>query len=295
MIISTVKNVDEANAITNGGVFNLASVFSTAILSKVIDDLKVYRSSEPYINPSQDVIIYDIGDGRYNPFPSKKDSVRENNINYSSAGLIWKDFGHEIVKSTPNPDWVWEFIDINLIMDIDSSYMSTSSTCLSNLILTFNPNWDSNETNNEAFLKAVDFAKNILNNYLNYACSLCKAEKIVEEQIEKSENSILILEKEMPWKNTLLNSENSKAQNILFAIYPDSSSKSFVFEEIPVSIDDILTSRKSIPDDWKGLTPSTLYKKTGIQDALYCPPLGKTGHSKTLEGAIDAVKKIIEL
>lgn len=294
MIISTVKNVDEANAITNGGKFNLASVFSTAILAKVIDDLKVYRGSIPYINPSQDVIIYDIGNGRYNPFPSKKDAIRENGIHYSSAGLIWRDFGPKIVKFTPNPDWVWEFIDMNLIMDIDRSYISTSSTCLSNLIYTFNPNWNSNETSDKAFLKAVDFAEKILNNYLRYACSICKAEKIVEEQIEKSENGILILEKEMPWKDTLLNSENPKASNILFAIYPDSSSGSFIFEEIPVSIDDVITSRKSIPEDWKGLTPSTFRNKTGIKDAQFCAPLCKTGYAKTLEGAIALVKKIIE-
>lgn len=294
MIISTVKNVDEANAITNGGKFNLASVFSTAILAKVIDDLKVYRGSIPYINPSQDVIIYDIGNGRYNPFPSKKDAIRENGIHYSSAGLIWRDFGPKIVKFTPNPDWVWEFIDMNLIMDIDRSYMSTSSTCLSNLICTFNPNWNSSETSDEAFLKAVDFAEKILNNYLRYACSICKAERIVEEQIEKSENGILILEKEMPWKDTLLNSENPKAQNILFAIYPHPDTANFIFEEIPVSIDDVLTSRKSIPEDWKGITPPMLYKKIDVQDALYCPPLCKFGYATTRKGAIDAVKKIIE-
>lgn len=125
---------------------------ATVILQKILgNNITICRTFKvPEEGLSDDVIIYDIGFGKYDHHQKGGNGSRENGVPYAAAGLIWKDYGPEIVKHTCNPDLVWTLIDRDLIQGIDaidngqmpkSDYPAMFMT-FSQTISAFNPTWD---------------------------------------------------------------------------------------------------------------------------------------------------------
>ena len=107
-----VKKTIEANAITHGGLFHADETMATAILNKVFNNLILCRTFKVPEEVAAPVIVYDIGGGKYDHHQKGGNGCRENGVPYSSAGLIWRDFGRLIpeVSESANPDLVWSLI-----------------------------------------------------------------------------------------------------------------------------------------------------------------------------------------
>ena len=301
MEISIVKTVAQANVITHGGVFHADEVLGTVILSKLIGDLKVCRT--PRVIPeevSEYAIIYDIGGGKYDHHQKGGNGSRENGVPYSSVGLLWRDFGPELVKNTPNPKLVWKIIDRDLIEGVDAidngkmpkADYPAQSMSFSQIISGFNPNWNSDEPADTAFLKAVNFATTVFDNLFAKAVSQAKAQGIVENAISESKGSILVLKQFVPWQEFVLTSENPKAESILFVVYP-SLRGGFNWQCVPDGLGSF-GQRKSVPEEWRGLSSKELSKITGVSDATFCHPAGFIGAADSLAGVMAMVKKAIE-
>ena len=120
-MIKITNNIDKANAITHGGTFHSDDVLATVILEKVFGNITVYRTFEVPEKLANNIIIYDIGFGKYDHHQKGGNGSRENGVPYASAGLIWRDFGRKLVEDTCNPEMVWHLIDRDLIQGIDAT------------------------------------------------------------------------------------------------------------------------------------------------------------------------------
>ena len=90
------KNIEEANLITHAGTFHPDDVFSTVLMSKIVENPIVYRAAS--IEESYpDKIIYDIGFGEFDHHGPDA-LMRNDKLKYCSFGLLWKRYGKEYLS-----------------------------------------------------------------------------------------------------------------------------------------------------------------------------------------------------
>lgn len=294
--IIITENIEEADLITHNGTFHSDEVFSTVLLSKVLkkDILKLCRTSN--IKEGITGFIYDVGYGKYDHHQPGGNGERKNGIKYSSFGLVWRDFGRDFLKqlNCPQIEEVWAMVDKKLVQNIDAvdngqlgklTQFDFEVVTLPNLISMYNSNWDDEQANqDEMFLKAVHFAQTVFDRFIISVVSKIKAKSGVEDAIEKSENQILILEKFMPWKEFLLDSESENAKDILFVVFPSNRGGYNVYA-VPKEKESF-ESRKLFPIEWAGLKDEELQKATGVATATFCHTNRFICATKTKEDAI---------
>ena len=293
-------NVTQATVITHSGTFHSDEVLATVILEKVLGNITICRTFKVPEELADDVIVYDIGFGMYDHHQKGGNGARENGVPYAAAGLIWKDFGRQLVADTCNPDLVWNLIDRDLIQGIDATdngkipkvdYPAQAMT-FSQAISSFNPNWDSEMSTDDAFAKAVEFAKIVFDNVLANTVSKANAQDIVDEAIESSVNNIMVLDRFVPWQEFIFSSANNKASDILFVVFP-SNRGGYNWQCVPDALGSF-GMRKAVPDEWKGLRDLELQNVTGVVTATFCHPEGFIGGATTLEDAIALAKLAVE-
>ena len=293
VMIRMTSNVYEAQLVTHAGGFHADEVLATAILEELFENVVVCRTLEVPKNLKSDVIVYDIGGGRWDHHQKGGNGVRENGVPYASAGLIWRDFGPELLKKKySDSSELLTSVDKMLIRGIDAidngiitnSKFEVSSMNISQAISDFNPTWDENENPDEAFKDACEFARQILINTLRRAISVMKARGYVEEAIEKSSNHIMILEKYVSWSRALYFSRNPKALDIWFVIYP-SNRVGYNWRTVTISLKNHIPM-KAVPDNWLGLKGEEYQKVTGVKTAMFCHHGGFIGAAETQEDAI---------
>ena len=99
----------------------------------------------------------------------------------------------------------------------------------------------------------------------------------------------MVLDQHVPWQDFILLSQNKKAADILFVVYP-SNRGGYNWHCVPDAIGSF-GQRKSVPDEWKGLSGTKLQEITGIQTASFCHHNGFIGGADNLCDAI-AIAKI---
>ena len=301
-----VENIEDANCITHGAKFHADDVFSTVILEKIIPDMKLIRVLEvPEQYKSKDnVLVYDIGWGVFDHHQKGGNGQRENGVKYAAFGLIWKRFGIEYLKSfnldPKNTNLVWEYLDkefVQLIDSIDNGQLDTSSVSIpivtvSDVIGYYNPNWNEDKSYNQGFKEAFVMAEKIWNQKVNAVISKVQAKSEVDSAIEKSDKGIIILDKYMPYQDFILQSDNPKAKDILYAIYP-SNRGGYGIQAIQKVINSF-ENRKPFPEEWAGLKDSDLQKVTGVKSARFCHNSRFLCTTDTYEDAVLIAKKAVE-
>lgn len=302
-MIKTTTNVKKANLITHGGIFHADDVMATVILEKAIGNVTVCRVLEVPENLAANVIVYDIGGGKWDHHQKGGNGTRKNGVPYAASGLIWKEFGYEVIKKySPNTNFfeVWNSVDKMLIQGIDATDngwsnnqnnqdVSTMSIC--QLISNYNPVWDEERSYDDAFAKACGVARETLSNVIKKAVSTCKAKNFVKQAIEESSNHIMILKKFVPWQRYLYLSTNPKAMDIWFVIYP-SLRGGFNWQTVTTNLRDHIPM-KAVPQEWLGLKGTELQKVTGIDTAIFCHDGGFVGSAETMEDTIKMAQKAI--
>ena len=299
-MIKTTKIVEQATVVTHGGTFHSDEVLATVILSKVFGDITVLRTFKVPEVLDEKVIVYDIGFGEFDHHQKGGNGARENGVPYSSVGLLWKKFGRLLVADTCNPELVWNLIDRDLIQGVDATDNGAMPAAdypaqvmqFSQMISCFNPQWDSNEDSDAAFLKTVAFAEIVFDNTFATAVSKAKAQKIVDEAIEKSEGHIMVLDQFVPWQEFIFASDNEKATDVQFVVFP-SNRGGYNWQCVPDTLGGF-GQRKSVPTEWKGLRGAELQSITGIKTASFCHPAGFIGGADTFEDALALAKIAVE-
>jgi uncharacterized UPF0160 family protein len=298
-----VEIIDIANpslsAITHAGVFHADEVLGTAILEKAFGEVRLARVNNLPGGLSDNVIVYDIGGGRFDHHQPDGNGIRENGVPYASAGLLWKEYGPSIVSSSTDSEWLMTYVDRVLIQGVDAADNGmvgfdtdpNKQLSFSRMIAGFNPEWDEEKDFDNAFLEAVAFARTVLANVVKRGSALLRSREIVSEAIERSEGGIMVLDEALPWQDAVAESNSPKAINLLFVVFP-SSRGGYSWQGIPDEPNSY-TQRLSVPKAWWGLSGKDLQDAAGVADATFCHRTGFAGSAESLEGALALVRRAI--
>ncbi len=277
-MLKMTKDVYGANLVTHSSKFHADDVFATAFLSTIVDNPIVCRVNSVPSDLSDDVIVYDIGFGKYDHHMKEFDMRHDSGVKYASFGLLFREFGMrylEMIDKEYAP-MAFAMIEHDLVEGIDAidngefpeinaNYTYKS---LDAIIGDFNVCWDEETDNDIYFKQAVDIALMIFSAVVRKTFAKAKAKKYVDEAISKSANHIMYLERYLPFKEFILLSDDPKAQDILFVITP-SERGGYNIHTVPKDRNTHLT-RCDFPEEWGGLSNVELQKVSGVKSATFC-------------------------
>ncbi|MBH1942033.1 MYG1 family protein [Mobilitalea sibirica] len=274
-----IDNKMPDKAFTHGGKFHADDVFSAALLTYLNPNIIIERGFE--IPEDYDGIVFDIGFGEFDHHQANS-RVRENGIPYAAFGLLWEEFGHEILEEVEA-----ERFDRSFVQPLDLCDNTGCDHAIARAISLFNPVWDDTRSVEEAFWEAVEFALTILTKRFEYAKSLVRAEEVVRKALESAKNGILILPIYTPWRSVVQDT------NILFVIYP-SDRGGFNAQVVPKDEDD-RDLKIAFPEEWCGLEAQRLKEVTGIETITFCHSSGFLIAADTLEDTVKACEMAEEV
>lgn len=291
-MIKIVNNIKKANLITHSGSFHADDVFATALMSKIIKNPKVFRINNFDDSIKTDAIVYDIGGGKFDHHQKDSEYRKGDLIKYSSIGLLWREFGLDYIKKITNHDpmVIFQKIDEGLILQIDAIdngifpiiEADYRVKTLSDVIAMLNPTWDKQDELNDRFKEAVNLAEKILDLEIDKVISKLDAKDKVNDAINNVDDGILILDKFMPFKDFILDSE--KGENIKFVITP-SQREGYTVHTVPISKDN-REPRIKFKKSWGGLRQKELQEKSKVETAIFVHPDLFIGGAYNLEDAI---------
>ena len=296
-----VKNIDLADCITHSGTMHADEVFATAFLDMYLGERKVFRTNSVPNNIKDNVLVYDVGRGKYDHHQLDAEK-RENGITYSSFGLLWRDFGRDFLKQYEieyienvflgiDKDLV-EYIDADdngIFPKIEAKY---NVKTLPGIIKIFNPSFSADEDESTQFEKAVSLARTILEEEILYINGKVYADKQINELLEDldEKDKFIILNTYIPYEESLLN--NEKANNLLFVAFP-SNRGGYAIKTIPKSLED-KTARLDFPEEWAGLDEKELQEVSGIKGLRFCHVGRFIVSCKDLDSVYEVFNKIIK-
>ena len=292
MNLKITKNANEANLITHSSTFHPDDVFSTAFLSKIVENPVVCRVNQVPETINEKAIVYDIGFGEFDHHgPDAK--WRNKKIKYCSFGLLWQAYGEEYLKTiTPEYQKLWQVIDEKLVMQIDGIDNGVfpninapySLLDLDAIIDLYNKAWNEEVDNDDNFLKAVEVAEIIFDRLITKELVKVTATKKVEALIPQVKNHILILDEYMPYQEAIFNSSNPEAKNIKVVIFPSNRGG---YSIKPMTINE--KSKELVchfDSKFFGLSDEKLVEASHIKTARFVHSSGFLACTNTLEDAI---------
>ncbi|MFA5934655.1 MAG: MYG1 family protein [Candidatus Paceibacterota bacterium] len=301
-------NKKKISVAVHSGKFHADDVFSVATLSLYLNippedfDIKRTRDVETIKKADYvfDVGFLNNGETRFDHHQKGGAGVRSDNIPYASFGSVWKKFGEKICGDK----LVADRIDKKIIEPLDAEDSGVNiTTCLfkdvshftvSDLIYHFNPTWkeDLNKID-ESFLKAVKFAKSILEREIKRAKDTLEefkiAESIIKDKYEKTEDKrIILIEDDLPWKEIV-----NKFKEPLFVIVNSDVDKTWRVYGVRDDMK-VFNYRKYLPESWAGKEKEDLALVSGVKDAIFCHTARFLCAAKTLEGAVEMARKAVE-
>ena len=274
---------NNATAFTHSGKFHADDVFSSALLLYLNPEIRIIRENK--VPEDFDGIVFDIGRGRYDHH--QKDSrIRENGIPYAAFGLLWEKLGPEILGEE-----LAQKFDESFVQPLDNNDNTGEKNELATLIGNFNPTWDAQGGNDEAFFQAVSVAGMILENKFERYLGNERADKRVEEILEEHQKAILSGEKSKEEARILILPEFVPCQkrlsetDIAFVIFP-SNRGGYCIQ--PQKKEYSLNYKCSFPVEWLGLENEELAAATCLPSAGFCHKGGFLMTTGTLEDAVKA-------
>lgn len=267
-----VNNVWDADLVTHDGPFHGDDVLATVLLLKVFKgrDLKICRTRNLEGVPAN-AVVYDVGNGKFDHHQKGGNGARPNGIKYSSFGLLWKEYGMKLLYEEAAAERIFDRFDEEFVEPIDAQdngQGQPTPLSLSSIISSFNPTWEEEGEFDACFVRAVEFAEQAFDRKLAEIKSKIKAENSVEKAIEGSRNGIMVLDKYMPWTETVFSSKHPNAKEILYVIFP-STDGSYKVQAVPNALGQF-GQRKPLPEEWAGLKNKELSEVSGVKTAIFC-------------------------
>lgn len=258
--------------------------------------------------------VYDAAKHRYDHHqPIFKDSFGpQYKTLLSSAGLVYKHFGPEIIRQelagTADDALVAELHDrlyrkfiepfdavdngVNQYPgDIEPAYARPYDIFAQ--VDALNPSWNEEGASTDSrFAEAVALAgnafrtilKGILKSWLP-ARTIVQTSLLACSSLDADESKILILDTNCPWKEHLFELEEKLGirGQIVYAIYEDLNEKTWRIQAVPLKLDSF-ESRKMLPEAWRGLRDAELDAASGIEGCTFVHRSGFIGGNRTLKG-----------
>lgn len=300
------------------------AVYMLRILPKFKDSILV-RSRTPTDWEESDIVV-DVS-GKYDGvkyFDHHQRGFEETfSPNYktklSSAGLVYKHFGKEIISELINNkeesiiDLLYEKVYKEFIEALDANdngidkydhidspaKFKDRNITLPALVAGLNPSWNADnspESFDRQFLVACELMGSAFENVVkSYGLSWLPAKKVVEKafnerfDVDKS-GKILILDQFAPWKEHLYDVEktNNKNGEIVYVLFEDSSGK-WRISTVPLTSASF-ENRKPLPKEWRGLRDEELSKASGVEGCIFVHAAGFIGGANTKEGVLELAR-----
>jgi uncharacterized UPF0160 family protein len=234
--------------------------------------------------------------------------LRPDETPFSSAGLIWQEYGERAVAALLAPKGAVDFapaiaaeLDQKLVRRIDeidtgvsaSGTVSRDALNLAALLGDFNPAWDSPDATgptagDAAFQQAAAMARDVLANRVEAARAKRQAEDSVRAAFDAAEDPrVLVLETGMPWKAAVF----SHDLPVIFCISP-ASNGNWMVDTMPPEPGSF-AQRLPLPEAWAGLENAALAEASGVEDAVFVHLRRFVGAAKSREGAIEMARKAL--
>lgn len=293
-ILVSSKEIEKKRFIigTHDGIFHSDEVVACAILALYHhnEQIEIIRSKNVAFLFSKEVdIMVDVGGGFYDHHQPGGNGKRENDVPYASAGIVWREYGKEVIHKCScelygnSTDYivshVFEDIDEKLIQEVDKedngipTYVHTFS-----FISSFLPVYNSSHYSfDEGFNLALNVAIQILEHAIFESIGKMDAQKAISKMIKN--NGIIdyhILEipsQTFPWLEPVTFHNNTTScfgdsQLIYFVIFPYPSG-GWAAQCVPPSLGSKYEQRVPFPKEWAGQT-DRLTEISGIKDAIFC-------------------------
>ena len=298
---------------THDGIFHVDEVVACAILTlhHNNEQIEIVRSKDTsYLAEKGADIFVDVGGGLFDHHQPGGNGKRENGIPYASAGLVWREFGKELVhkcscklygNSTVSlVNSVFEEIDKKLIQEVDKedNGIPTSLHAFS-FISSFLPVYGSSYYGfDESFHLALNSTINILEHVIFTSIAQLKAQSDISKMINCQgiiDYHILeIPSQTFPWLEPIINHNIASSwlgdlQLIYFVIFPYPSG-GWAAQCVPASLEEKFEQRIPFPKEWAGQTDK-LAEISGIKDATFCHNGCFFVRANSKEGVIALCKK----
>lgn len=232
--------------ITHNGKFHADEVFTTAFLKLALKDYnfvwkRVSLVPYNYDDNTPNVIIYDIGGGKYDHHgencPKRPDGTK-----YAAFGLVFRKYGRQLLGDN------FELFDKKFVQPIDltDNYgQEKYPNPLASYIASLNPLFDTDrESSDGQFEKAVEIAEEILKREFLTIVSKNNSDVYIRECLKESDGNIVILDRYARWQNVII-----KETDIKFVIFP-SPRQGFNLQTVPSSFKSNKSARIEFPEDW---------------------------------------------
>jgi uncharacterized UPF0160 family protein len=281
---------------THSGTFHADDVFAFAILRAAENGaVELVRTRDQARLAAAD-LVFDVG-GLYDPKHRRYDHhmrdkpMRSAGEPYSSAGLIWRDFGEAAVRTlvpaataAALPEIVRR-VDRGLIRDIDlmdNGAMAPAPGHYSTLIEAFNiALGEDGGDEDAAFLLAADAAAQVLARSCLHARAAGLAQAIVADAARASDDPrIMVLEVRVPWEDAVF---DLGLERMLYVIRP--AGNAWTCSAVTPARNSF-EQRLPLPEAWAGLRDGAFSAATGVADATFCHPARFVCGAGSREGAI---------
>ena len=182
--------------------------------------------------------------------------TRPNGVPYAAFGKLWRVLGPGLVGENQA-----RLLDENFVQPLDLNDNTGEQDSLADAIGSFNPRWDSKEPADECFAKAVSFAKVILENRLEEARAVSRADELVQKAYAHMRDGIVVLPCYAPWKNALYRSD------AVFVVYP---SQRGGWAAQCVNDRRTKSPKLPFPAAWAGQPAEVLAQRSGLSGLRFC-------------------------
>lgn len=284
--------------VVHDGNFHADDILACAIMQEYYARkgrrLRIIRTRNEHVIARADIVadvggVYDPTRNRFDHHQPEGAGVRENGIPYASAGLVWKEYGSALCKGVTDGDTlaadaIMQSIDWNIIQPIDAAdngvktYVSVSETMPSTYsfggaLMSFRPAYGEALSRDRQFLKAVAFARTILQREILRAHGVEITNKKILASYEQTANKTLLVLDE-PFSREDINIALSRYDmpEVLLIVYGNG------IEEGEGASWSVLTVRKGrdtfearlpLPAAWAGLRDEKLQVVTGEPSAVF--------------------------
>ncbi|CAF1707846.1 unnamed protein product [Brassica napus] len=314
---------------THNGTFHCDETLACFMLrlSSRFSGAQIVRTRDHQVLEKLDAAL-DVG-GVYDPESERYDHHQKGftevfghgfNTKLSSAGLIYKHYGLEIIAKELQLDQ--KHTDVQRLFlavyknfieavdaidngihqyDTDQPPRYVNNTSLAHRIGRLNLDWiepdQSSSKEDEAFHRAMELAGSEFLQCVHFhAKSWLPARSIVMECLAErhdvdSSGEIMKLNKQCPWKLHIFELEEEMKIDppIKYVLYQDDRSENWRIQAVSVSPDKF-ESRKALPISWRGLEKEQLSEESSIPGCVFVHMSGFIGANRSYEGALAMAK-----
>jgi uncharacterized UPF0160 family protein len=260
---------------THNGIFHADEVLAISMLSIFYDDnITVLRTRDPDVLKTCDILV-DIGGGDFDHHMYGGNGVRSNKTPYASAGLVWKNFGLEILFKLNCPKAlatkVYSKVDATIVEAVDKIDNGIETSSFFEFIPSFVPKWNEKfDAVDSKFNMAVNCTKTIFRELVLEIIATEKANTLLYNLLrEKGETNILqIPSQNIKWQESIILFNQTANFPVDFVIFPYPNG-GYAAQAVPKSLDNPFSKRIPFPNAWAGQT-NKLPAISGVKTAEFC-------------------------